>query len=89
MKRIIISILALVAIGIYAADYTPVSEEAIAAAATVTAVTAVTVDASGAVEGATLGIEDGTADGYFERVEDALNWVEGGVTNAIVADVTS
>ena len=44
---------------------------------------------SGEVKAGYLGIEDGTANGRFERLGNALNWVEGGVTNAIVADVTS
>jgi hypothetical protein len=47
------------------------------------------IDSAADVEGATLSIEDGSADGYFERSGTALNWVEGGVTNVIDADVGS
>ena len=44
------------------------------------------------VQADTLGIEDGAADGYFQRNGDKLQWVEVGspnVTNDVVADVTS
>ena len=51
MKRIIISILALVAIGIYAADYTPVTEEVAATVVSLTSTGEVTVDGKYAAVG--------------------------------------
>lgn len=87
MKYTAIAIIALIAGFIIAADYTPVTEEATITSATITTLTATSIDASGAVEGATLGIEDGTADGYFQRTGTALEYVEGGVTNVLDANV--
>jgi hypothetical protein len=43
------------------------------------------ITGSGLVKGGTLGI----GSGYLARAGDALVWIEGGVTNSVVADVTN